>query len=349
MLFHRNSALALLTLLTIISIVSNPTLLLYAQSNNNGNQEPIKIMLTLWPPNFLAYIAQEKGIFEKNGVNVQLLFDKDYFNAVERYDNDDADGITLVFSDAMIQDSNGINTKVVYNIDSSQSGDAIISKLKNLTDLKGKKIGVEGINTFSHLFVLKALEKVGLGEGDVQFVDVAGANTSAALDSWKIDAGHTYSPFLEEAMAKGYHTLITAKENPGIIVSILAFHAGIVDQRPLDIKNVLKSLIESLDYYNDNKEQALQLMSSASSLSKDEIIHGFDSTKLMTLRDNLVSMTNSTGNMSSMYTLGKYASNFFTQKGVISDYANIDEIIDPQFVKAIASDEKIPVVAKGLK
>jgi NitT/TauT family transport system substrate-binding protein len=133
------------------------------------------------------------------------------------------------------------------------------------------------------------------------------------------------------------------------IVSILAFHAGIVDQRPLDIKKVLKSLIESLDYYNDNKEQALQLMSSASSLSKDEIIHGFDSTKLMTLRDNLMSMTNSTGNMSSMYTLGKYASNFFTQKGVISDYANIDEIIDPQFVKAIASDEKIPVVAKGLK
>ena len=122
-------------------------------------------MLTLWPPNFLAYIAQEKGIFEKNGVNVQLLFDKDYFSAVEHYDNDDADGITVVFSDAIIQDSNGISTKVVYHIDSSQSGDAVISKLKNLTDLKGKKIGVEGINSFSHLFVLKALEKVGLGEG----------------------------------------------------------------------------------------------------------------------------------------------------------------------------------------
>ena len=74
-------------------------------------------MLTLWPPNFLAYIAQEKGIFEKNGVNVQLLFDKDYFNAVEQYDNDEADGITPVFSDAMIQDSNGVDTKVVYNID----------------------------------------------------------------------------------------------------------------------------------------------------------------------------------------------------------------------------------------
>jgi NitT/TauT family transport system substrate-binding protein len=188
-------------LLSTIIIVSNPAVI-HAQSANNGDQEPIKIMLTLWPPNFLAYIAQEKGIFEKNGVNVQLLFDKDYFNAVQQYDNDEADAITLVFSDAMIQDSNGIPTKVVYNIDSSQSGDAIVSKLKNLTELKGKKIGVEGINSFSHLFVLKALEKVGLGEGDVQFVNVAGPNTSSALDTGEIDAGHTYSPFLEEATSK---------------------------------------------------------------------------------------------------------------------------------------------------
>ena len=162
MLYQRNCELAtLLTLVSIITIVSNPTLLLHAQSTSNGNQEPIKIMLTLWPTNFLAYIAQEKGIFEKNGVNVQLLFDKDYFNAVEQYDNDEADGITLVFSDAMIQDSNGVDTKVVYNIDSSQSGDAIVSKFKksNKIILRGKKSGIEGINTFSHLFVLKALEK----------------------------------------------------------------------------------------------------------------------------------------------------------------------------------------------
>ncbi len=306
-------------------------------------------MLTLWPPNFLAYIAQEKGIFETNGVNVQLLFDKDYFSAVEHYDNDDVDGITVVFSDAMIQDSNGISTKVVYHIDSSQSGDAVISKLKNLTDLKGKKIGVEGINSFSHLFALKALEKVGLGESDVKFVNVVGLNISAALDRGEIDAGHTYSPFLEEATAKGYNILITAKENPGIIVSVLAFHTNVVDQRPQDIKNILISFIEALDYYKKNREQALQIMSSMSNLSKDEIAHGLDNTKLMTLQDNLRSMTNTTGDMHSLYTSGEYVSKFFTQNGVMSDYANIDAIIDPQFVKAIASEKKSSILGNGLK
>lgn len=347
---QRKCTLAILfTLLLIISIISNLNLLVLAQSNYNGNPEPVKIVLTLWPPNFLAYLAQEKGLFEKNGVNVQLLFDKDYFNAVERFNNDEADGITIVFSDAIIQDSNGIDTKVVYHIDSSQSGDAVVSKLKNLTDLKGKKIGVEGINTFSHLFTLTALEKAGLDEGDVEFVNVAGINTSAALDQGEIDAGHTYSPFLEDTTAKGYNILITAKENPGIIVSVLAFHTNIVEERPQVIKNILQSFIEALDYYKENKEDALQMMSSTSGLSKDEIIQGFDSTRLLTLQDNLISMTNTTGNMSSLFTSGEYASNFFTQRGVMSDYANISAIVDPKFINTISSEKKSPILGNGLK
>ena len=88
------------------------------------------------------------------------------------------------------------------------------------------------------------------------------------------------------------------------------------------------------------KNKPLQLMSSASGLSKDEIIHGFDSTKLMTLRDNLMSMTKSTGNMSSMYTLGEDASNFFTQNGVMSDYANIDAIIESTIRQGYCQREK---------
>ena len=339
----------LFTLLSIMSIISNLHLLVNAQSNYNANPEQIKIILTLWPPNFLAYIAQEKGLFEKNGVNVQLLFDEDYFNAVERYDNDEADGITIVFSDAIIQNSNGIDTKVVYHIDSAQSGDAIISKLKNLTDLKGRKIGVEGINTFSHLFALTALEKAGLDESGVEFVNVAGINTSAALEQGEIDAGHTYSPFLEETTTKGYNILITAKEIPGIIVSVLAFHKNIVEQRPQDIKNIVQSFIEALDYYKENKEDALRIMSSKSGLSKYEIIHGFHSTKLMTLQDNLLTMANTTGNMSSLFTSGEYASNFFTQRGVMSDYANISAIVDPKFIKTISGEKKSPILGNGLK
>ena len=61
----------------------------------------------------------------------------------------------------------------------------------NLADVKGKRIGVDVINTFSHFFVLKSLEKVGLGEGDVQFVNVPVQNVTSALQKGQIFAGHT--------------------------------------------------------------------------------------------------------------------------------------------------------------
>ena len=91
------------------------------------------------------------------------------------------------------------------------------------------------------------------------------------------------------------------------------------------------------------------MMSSTSGLSKEETIHGFDSTKLMTLQDNLISMTNTTGNMSSLFTSRENASNFFTQRGVMINYANISAIVDPKFIKTISGEKKSPILGNGVK
>lgn len=325
---------AILFSMGIITLVLTPLLSLHAQSDVSN--QPIRIMLTLWPPNFLAYVAEERGIFERNGVDVELLFEPEYFVASEKYALGDADGITIVFSDAILHDSVGVDTKVVYNIDSSLTGDAVISKASNLTELRGKKIGVEGINSFSHLFVLKALEKVGLTEGDVQFVDIPGPNTSRAIEDGEIDAGHTYSPFIEDAIGKGYNALIYGTDNPGIIVSVLAFHSEIVEERPADIENILKSLNEALDFFKMNPAETIQIMSLKSGLSKEDIVRGFNGTKLMSLQDNaLISMNNDPKNNYSLFTTGEYASTFYTDRGVMSEYPVLGEIVEPRFVKEL--------------
>ena len=219
MLYHRNSALAILTLVTIITIVSNPTLLLHAQSNNNGNQEPIRLGVKVWAPDFFSYLAQEKGFFEKNKVNVELTLVQDYQQILDNYSKGDFDGMIPVYSDLIYQNSQGIDSRVVYAVDLSNTGDVIIGNLNNsitnatLADVKGKKISVEGINSFSHLFVLKALEKVGLGEGDVEIATVPAQNVTSELEKGTIVAGHIYQPYTTEALKKGYKILFAAWNN----------------------------------------------------------------------------------------------------------------------------------------
>ncbi len=54
----------------------------------------------------------------------------------------------------------------------SGTGDVILgSKNMTVNELKKKKIGVEGLNIFSHIFVLQILTKAGYK--DIQFANIA--------------------------------------------------------------------------------------------------------------------------------------------------------------------------------
>jgi len=328
----NNVSLLLIFNILILLLFSNSYTIVNAQST----KIPIKLGITLWVPNFLAYIAQEKGYFKKNNVEVNMTLLQNYGNVVNNYSNGEFDGIFTVYSDAIIQHSTGIDTKVVYNVDSSFKADAIVGKGNNLSDVKGKKIGVDGINSFSHFFVLKSLENAGLEEGDVQFVNVPAQNTSQALQKDQIYAGHTYAPFLSDALKKGYKILSTGATIPGIITNVMAFHSSIVEQRPQDIQNIIRSMDEAKADYDKNKDQDIAIMSLKSGLSKAAIIEGMENAKIFDLNYNhQTSMNKNSNQTSSLYVSGNYIAKFYAERGVISEYPNIDEIVDSKFVDAL--------------
>ena len=328
----NNVSLLLIFNILILLLFSNS----YTIVNAQNTKIPIKLGITLWVPNFLAYIAQEKGYFKKNNVEVNMTLLQNYGNVVNNYSNGEFDGIFTVYSDAIIQHSTGIDTKVVYNVDSSFKADAIVGKGNNLSDVKGKKIGVDGINSFSHFFVLKSLENAGLEEGDVQFVNVPAQNTSQALQKDQIFAGHTYAPFLSNALKKGYKILSTGATIPGIITNVMAFHSSIVEQRPQDIQNIIRSMDEAKADYDKNKDQDIAIMSLKSGLSKAAIIEGMENAKIFDLNYNhQTSMNKNSNQTSSLYVSGNYIAKFYAERGVISEYPNIDEIVDSKFVDAL--------------
>jgi NitT/TauT family transport system substrate-binding protein len=111
---------------------------------------PVKISINVWPGYAHAFIAQEKGFFEKNDVDVKLILKKNISESAELYKNGEADGFFDVWTDVVMINSEGIPTQVVYVADYSDSGDVIIGRpeLKSLFDLKGKTVSFEGVNTF---------------------------------------------------------------------------------------------------------------------------------------------------------------------------------------------------------
>ena len=115
---------------------------------------------------------------------------------------------------------------------------------------------------------------------------------------------------------------------------MLAFHSDII-QRPQDIQNILKSMIEAKADYDKNKEHEVSIMASKSGLSKDQIIEGINNVKLLDLNYSIQNSMNRTStNTTSLYVSGTYFAKFYAERGVISVYPNIDDLVDPQFVNA---------------
>ncbi len=334
---NSNNARIILIFSLIILLISQP--LESIKSQTISIKKPIRLGFHAWIPDLLTYVAQEKGYFKKNNVNVNLTFTKNYSDVLKSYANGDFDGIFTVYSDIILQNSRGVDTKVVYNFDSSSYADAIVGKGNNLSDVKNQKIGIGGINSFSHFFVLKSLEKVGLTEVDVQFIDVPAQNILEQLQNGNIFAGHVYTPFISDVIKKGFKILSNAVDIPGTITSVIAFHSDIVLQRPQDIQNIVKSMIEAKADYDKNKEQDISIMSLKSGLSKDKIMEGIKNVKLLDLNYNIQnSMNRNSNNTTSLYVSGNNIAKFYVERGVISEYPNIDGMIDPQFVNALLKE-----------
>ena len=295
---------------------------------------PVRIAINVWPGYAHAFIAQEQGFFEKNGVDVELIFNEEYSDSQKLYNKKQVDGIFEVFSDTITHNAQSNPTQVVYVADYSTSGDAVVADVEDVSQLKGKKIGVEGLNSFSHIFMLKLLEKYGLSEADVEFVNTPGHDVLEKLESREINAGHTWSPTKQIAVEKGFYSIAEAGDVPGIITDVLSFDADFVEKRPADIRNVVKSMIEAEEFLRNNPEEGVKIMSQFTQVSEFEMEEGLKGVKMLDLESNLHAMDDHQSTESLHFT-GAFIAEYFIERGQMDSIPDLDFIINPQFIGMI--------------
>jgi len=300
-----------------------------------AQKEPIKISINAWPGYAHAYIAQEKGFFKKNNVEVELILKESTPESLRLFTDGDVEGCFDIFADIIMINARGIPAKIVCIADFSDGGDVIIGKpeIQSLAGLKGKTVSFEGINTFSHIFVLNALEKAGVHEYDVRFEDINASDVLAALEEKRIDAGHTWEPTKSRALEKGYKILAKAGDYPCIITDVLIFTPKLIEERPDEIRAIVKSLFEARDYLNDHQDEALTIMADKMGMSKEEMAVGIKGVYQPNLRENLKLLAAT----SSLYITGEGIIDFYIKRGQLSHAMDIKDIIEPKFIADLAN------------
>ncbi|MGN6615356.1 MAG: hypothetical protein ACTHKC_09980, partial [Candidatus Nitrosocosmicus sp.] len=105
-----------------------------------------------------------------------------------------------------------------------------------------------------------------------------------------------------------------------------------------------KSLIEAKTDFTNNKEQDIAIMSHKSGLTEDKINEGINNVLILNLNYNSHnSMNKSSNETTSLYKSGNDIAKFYAERGIISDYPNIDDLVDPQFVNALSKEDNVSI------
>ena len=165
----------------------------YLQSrpdNGAGNAVPIIIGTPPIESSALVYIADDKGFFHENGLNVTIKNYATALAAVGGMENDSADISISSEYPIVTEGFENDHISVIATIDKYQSQYIVGRKdrgIQNVSDLKGKKIGVH-MDGISQFYLGRFLTLHGLSLQDVTLVDVPPSMYADAIANGSIDA-----------------------------------------------------------------------------------------------------------------------------------------------------------------
>ncbi len=190
------------------------------------------------------YVAADRGLFEKYGLDVDLERVKSGTEAIAFLTNNSVDvgGIAIVTSlwngwsqglplriiaPGALEPFENSPTKLVVRKDLVDSG-----KVKDVADLKGMKVALAGGPGSGGEYLLsKALERGNLTIRDVETVKMGNADMPAAFENGSIDAALLGSPYADQVIDAGHGVALATDLAPGLMTVAFVGSDNFVNNR----------------------------------------------------------------------------------------------------------------------
>ena len=248
------------------------------------NIEPVEIGINPWPGYEFLYLAEQKGFFEKVGLNARLIQLGSLSDSQRSYINGFTDGMASTVIEAVQAEVHGGKTlKIVMVSDYSNGGDMIVARkeFKDMHALKGKTIGCE-VSSLGVFILQRALAKAGMNLSDVKLVNIEQTYAEKSMQDKQIDAVVTYPPVATNLLKSGrYHKVFTSLEIPKEIVDIISISQEALDNNPDFVSKLHDVWQMGLDYYRSNPEDSLQIMSTREGVSPTDFKAALTDLKLI--------------------------------------------------------------------
>jgi NitT/TauT family transport system substrate-binding protein len=246
-----------------------------------GQDKPLKKIswgvTSLSASNWIPWIAKEAKIYEKNGLDVELILVKGSGQTSTAILGGSLFAAPVALPQMMLADLGGADlVNVAHTVPGVQSKLLVKPEIKRPEDLKGKKIATSSLGSLGDFLFRYIIRKYGLDPSrDVNWLSVGTPpERLQALISGVIDAADLSYPSDAQGERMGYRVLFDArKEVVYPSMSVVTRRKTVAEDRDT-VMRMLKSHVEGIAYFKTHKEFALKVLSKYLRMNDRNLLEG---------------------------------------------------------------------------
>jgi NitT/TauT family transport system substrate-binding protein len=233
---------------------------------------PLRIGLNLWPPYGMLELAEAKGYFKEEGVEVRLFVAGSLSETRRAFETGKLDGLATTIVETMVaRDGTGRDPRIVRVVNFSDGADVIIASenIRSISDLRDKTVGVE-MASLGMFLLSRALASADLTLDDLQVVSKDPGVMIDELRNGRLDAVVVYPPeSLQLAGEAGFRTIFSSADIPGEVVDLIAFEQSVLRDRPAEVAAFLRALDRAHRFLQEDPAEACRVMGRAWSINPE--------------------------------------------------------------------------------
>lgn len=214
------------------------------------------------------YVAEEKGFYEENGINVVELAPFDYTNyPIYQVENKEVDfGVTaadeLVLARA---DGNADHVKaiaVIYKINPVCLYSLKESGILKPEDLIGKKIGIERASDGTEINVgilyMAMMSRLGIDRDQITEITIGYDATELLAGDTDVSTGYIINePHQVIELGKEVNTILPAEYGVNMYADVIIVHDDLIESNPELVESFLRATLQGWQYAIENEEEAV--------------------------------------------------------------------------------------------
>ena len=261
----------------IALVVSLMGSVFFAQAQDKGRKKINWGVTSLSASNWIPWIAKDAKIYEKNGLDVELILVKGSGQTSAAILGGSLFAAPVALPQLMLADLGGADLiNVAHTVPGVQSKLLVKAEIKRPEDLKGKKIATSSLGSLGDFLFKYMIRKYGMDPNrDVTWLSIGTPpERLQALSSGVVDAADLSYPADAQGERLGFKILLDArKEVVYPSMSVVTRRKSIVEDRDT-VMRMVRSHVEAIAYFKTHKDFSMKVLSKYLRINDKDLLEG---------------------------------------------------------------------------